>query len=103
MGGNTSTGSSVFNDPAAVRRALDIVRNNEAADVDPHVSALLERALAEIWRRIQARPTTYVLSADEFAVFNFHRHQFGDSELAQSAIQRFWDHYRGSESAVNGP
>ncbi|TKA79872.1 hypothetical protein B0A55_03676 [Friedmanniomyces simplex] len=53
------------------QRALDIARNTEG-DLDPNVREYLERALTEIWSRVQQHPDSYILSKDEFAVFNFY-------------------------------
>ena len=85
-----------------VARALEIVRNNEEGQVHPSVTAVLEKAVAEIWRKIQAQPTSYAMSRDEFAVFNFYRNRFKDSQVAQQAVARFWNHFRGDTTHVNG-
>lgn len=85
-----------------VARALEIVRNNEEGQVHPSVNVVLERAIGEIWRRIQAQPTSYVMNRDEFAVFNFYRTRFKDSPVAQQAVARFWNHFKGDASQVNG-
>ncbi|KAL8828950.1 MAG: hypothetical protein Q9191_002298 [Dirinaria sp. TL-2023a] len=83
-------------------RALEIVRNNEEGQVHPSVTAVLEKAVAEIWRKIQAQPTSYTMSRDEFAVFNFYRNRFKDSQVAQQAVARFWNHFRGDATQLNG-
>lgn len=70
------------------QRAIDIARNTEG-DLDPNVSAYLETALADIWARIQANPTTYVLTRDEFPVFNFFRQRFPGA-VSEQAIDRYW-------------
>ncbi|KAI9822778.1 MAG: hypothetical protein M1832_003011 [Thelocarpon impressellum] len=102
MGGNGWT-DSVFNDSQEIRRALEIARNSETADLDPAVRELLERAADELWGRLQAQPDTYILTRDEFAVFNyFFADRFQASELARAAIGRFWDHY-GRDGPYNPP
>ena len=71
------------------QRALDLARNAEG-DLDPNVSQYLEKALDDIWGNINAAPETYVLSKDEFAVFNFYAQRFEGQPLAQQAIDRYW-------------
>ena len=85
-----------------VARALEIVRNNEEGQVHPSVTAVLERAIGDIWRKIQAQPTSYVMGREEFAVFNFYRNRFKDSQIAQQAVARFWNHFRGESLQING-
>ncbi|KAK5116617.1 hypothetical protein LTR62_007291 [Meristemomyces frigidus] len=90
MGGNGTTnvdGVGALN----YQRALDIARNTEG-DLDPSVREYLENALGEIWSRIQQHPESYVLSKDEFAVFNFYIQRFDGAPEAESAIARYWHH-----------
>ena len=78
------------------QRALDVARNSEG-DLDPNISAYLERALTDIWSHIHANPTTYILSKDEFPVLNFYRQRYTDEihkPLCEKAIQRYWDNAR---------
>lgn len=77
----------------AVRRALERARNSEDGQLDTQTTAVLEGAINELWRNIQAQPDTYVLDADEFALFNYFRDRFRDSPIAQRAVARFWDNY----------
>ena len=93
---------STAHDQLTVANALEIVKNSEDGQVHPSVSAILERAIGEIWRRIQAQPTTYVMGREEFAVFNYYHSRFRDSRIAQQAVARFWDHFRGDASQVTG-
>lgn len=72
-----------------IQRALDIARNTEG-DLDPTVSTFLESEIAQLWSRIQARPNEYVLTKDEFAVFNFFVARFNGSDTAEKAIARYW-------------
>lgn len=71
------------------QRAIDVARNTEG-DLDPNVSAYLESALSDIWARITLQPDTYVMTKDEFAVFNFYRSRFDDNEVAEQAVARYW-------------
>lgn len=90
MGANTNVnvdGIGVLN----YQRAVDIARNTEG-DLDPAVSAYLETALSEIWSRITMEPENYIMSKDEFAVFNFYRGRFEENEVAEAAVARYWAH-----------
>jgi hypothetical protein len=69
--------------------AIDIARNSEG-ELDPTVSAFLELALTDIWGRISLNPTTYIMTKDEFAVFNFYRARFENNEVAEQAVARYW-------------
>lgn len=95
--------TSAFADPQALSRALEIARTTEAADTDPAVLELLRRALAEIWERINAQPTSYILTPNEFAIFNFFIRENEADARAKAAVARYWHHYRPNPSGVNGP
>lgn len=71
------------------QRAIDIARNTEG-DLDPTVKTYLEGAVNDIWGRINGQPDTYILSRDEFAVFNYFIQRFEGSQVAERAIARFW-------------
>lgn len=71
------------------QRAIDIARNTEG-DLDPNVSAYLEGALHNIWSRIQQEPNNYIMSNDEFAVFNYYRTRTEGDPLAEQAVARYW-------------
>ncbi|KAI9840999.1 MAG: hypothetical protein M1837_001074 [Sclerophora amabilis] len=93
MGGNSSAGTS-SSAPLTVQRALDIARTSEQGHLDPAVTQVLERAISDIWRRVQANPTSYVFTRDEFAVFNYFRLRYVNNPTADAAVERFWDNYR---------
>ncbi|KAK5987132.1 hypothetical protein PT974_11250 [Cladobotryum mycophilum] len=76
---------------ASVAQALEIARESPDGAQDPTVSKILERALAEIWARVEAEPDTYVMTRDEFAVFNFFQHRFTGNTKAVTARKRYWD------------
>jgi hypothetical protein len=88
-------------DSETVRRALEAARNAEDGQIDPRVNATLENAIGELWRRIQAQPDNYVLTRDEFALFNYFMDRFRDSPVAQRAVERFWDSQE-SPSDIDG-
>jgi hypothetical protein len=85
---------------ADINQALDRARNSD--DVDPDTSALLEAAIVKLWNKIQAEPNSYVLSRDEFALFNYFRQRFRESAVAQRAVERFWNNFQGDASEIRG-
>ena len=78
------------------QRAIDIARNTEG-DLDPSVSEYLENAVNDIWTNINNYPDSYILSKDEFAVFNYYRQRF-QGDVAQSAVDRYWRSAHAGES-----
>lgn len=93
MGCNGMTG---IQGQLTIQTALDIARNSEG-EVEPTISAYLEHALQIVWTKLSHAPDSYVLTKDEFALFNYFRPRFANSELAQRAVRRFWNHYRATE------
>ena len=71
------------------QRALDLARQTEG-ELDPDLRKYLEQALQTIWQNIKHRPDSYILTSDEFAVFNFYQDRFRCDELAERAIARYW-------------
>jgi hypothetical protein len=86
--GQTAGGSTV----TSVAQALEIARDSPEGAQDSTVVSILESAIAEIWRKIQAQPTSYVMTRDEFAVFNYFQDRFAGQQLATEARKRYWDH-----------
>ncbi|KAK6840624.1 hypothetical protein PG995_016378 [Apiospora arundinis] len=78
-----------------VAQALEIARESPDGAKDPVVSSILENALIQIWDKVQAQPDTYVMSRDEFAVFNFFQHRFAGNQTAIAARRRYWDNTTG--------
>lgn len=71
------------------QRAIDIARNTEG-ELDPTVSTYLEGVITDIWGRVNEQPGTYILSRDEFAVFNYYIRRFEGSAVAEQAVDRYW-------------
>lgn len=96
MGGQASNQLTVAN-------ALEIAKENQNGQIPPAVTQVLERSIGDIWRRIQAQPSTYVMKQEEFAVFNFYyRSRYADNAIAQQAVARFWNHFKGDAPRVDG-
>lgn len=73
------------------QRAIDIARNTEG-ELHPNIRTYLEHALSVIWSRIMRQPDSYVMTRDEFAVFNYYQQRFNGHPVAESAVARFWRH-----------
>lgn len=76
-------------------QALEIARDSVDGASDPTVRNILENALAQVWAQITAAPDSYVMTRDEFAVFNYFQHRFSADEVAQRARKRYWDNMTG--------
>jgi hypothetical protein len=88
--------------PLTVTKALEIAKENQNGQVPPNVSAMLERKIGDIWRKIQAQPSTYVMSREEFSVFTYYRARYDNNRVAQDAVARFWSNFKGETSANGG-
>ncbi|CAP92851.1 hypothetical protein E8E15_001716 [Penicillium rubens] len=78
-----------------IRQALEHARECEDGPVNAQSAAVLEAAITELWNRIQAQPESYVLTPDEFALFNyFLATRYRGSTVAQRAVARFWNSYQ---------
>jgi hypothetical protein len=75
-----------------VAEALEIARESEEGPQDPVIRNLLETALTSIWSKIEAQPTSYIMTREEFAVFNYFQRRFEEMPLASAAMKRYWDH-----------
>ncbi len=86
-----ATSSQNQDDDGQVAQALEVARDSPDGCQDPKLDNILETAMAQTWAKIQAQPDAYVMSRDEFAVFNFFQHRFVGNKLAISARKRYWD------------
>ena len=93
MGGNHgSTRQQSSSAVTTVAQALEIARDSAEGARNPTVVHILETAIADIWGKIEAGPDSYVMTRDEFAVFNYFQDRFEGLELASAARRRYWDH-----------
>lgn len=74
-----------------VAQALEVARESPDGARDPTIAAILEAALAQLWSKVESQPDSYVLTRDEFAVFNYFQHRFRENNLATAARRRYWD------------
>ncbi|EEH46215.2 uncharacterized protein PADG_02365 [Paracoccidioides brasiliensis Pb18] len=78
--------------PETIRTALEEARNSEDGRIDPRMISVLETAISEVWRKVQAEPDTYVLTRAEFALFNFFLIRYR-GPVAQRAVERYWNNF----------
>ncbi|KAL5115050.1 hypothetical protein ACEQ8H_007092 [Pleosporales sp. CAS-2024a] len=95
MGGNTEyiAGHGYL----SLAQAVHVAQNSEGG-VDQRLAQALEKRLAQVWAKLNAQPTSYILPSDEFALLNYYRTRFGDNKLVRDATRRFWDNHRGEYS-----
>ncbi|KAI0412653.1 hypothetical protein F5X98DRAFT_379518 [Xylaria grammica] len=84
-----------------VIEALEIARDSPEAASHGVIRDLLELALEGIWHRILA-DDRYVMSRDEFAIFNFFQGRFRNSAVAMAARKRYWDNLSVSPPPSQG-
>jgi hypothetical protein len=75
-----------------IQEALEIARTTDG-ELDPAIATILNDAVRNIWGKVLAQPTSYILAKDEFAVFNYHLDRLPDQNVAKAAVKRFWDNY----------
>ncbi|KAF2692278.1 peptide-N4-(N-acetyl-beta-glucosaminyl)asparagine amidase A [Lentithecium fluviatile CBS 122367] len=85
----------------SLAQAVNLAQNSEGG-VDQRLAQHLEKKLGEVYARLQAQPNSYILPPDEFALINYYRSRFGDSEIIKSATKRFWDNHRRVFSTIFG-
>jgi hypothetical protein len=74
-----------------ISQALEIARESSDGAQDVTVCKILEGAITDIWAKVKDRPDSYIMTRDEFAVFNYFQHRFKGNATAVSARRRFWD------------
>ncbi|KAK4645284.1 hypothetical protein QC761_200245 [Podospora bellae-mahoneyi] len=77
--------------PSSVMFALELARESEEGAIEPTVAKLLTDAFNKIWNKVVTRPNLYLMSEQEFAVFNYFQSFWPDKEIARKAVARFWD------------
>ncbi len=88
-------------DKATIERAIIIAQSATNDNLDQQTKDILTLALRAIWRRIQAQPDTYLLTALEARVFNYHQSLFRGNELARVTWARYWANTHGM-NGING-
>ncbi|KAF4333541.1 hypothetical protein FBEOM_12653 [Fusarium beomiforme] len=73
-----------------VAQRLQMTHENPEGATYPSIRQILESALEEIWTKVQNQPNSYIMTRDEFAVFNFFQDRFTGDTLAVAARKRYW-------------
>lgn len=94
MGVNTEYVAGYNN--LSLAQAVRIAQNSDGG-VDRTLAQFLEKRLAQVWSKLNAQPNSYMLPSDEFALINYYRLRFGDSEVVRNATKRFWDNHQGTQ------
>lgn len=84
----------------SIVEALGIAKANH--DTPASVTQKLERANTETWQKIQANPTTYLMTMDEYSVLNYFQERYQNNRQYEQAMARFWKHYNHNGSNTNG-
>ncbi|KAH8165966.1 hypothetical protein CIB48_g2291 [Xylaria polymorpha] len=96
LGSQANSNNIIGND---VMLALEVARDSPDAASQGTIRDTLEAALAGIWGRIMADEFGYVMSRDEFAIFNFFQDRFRKNPVATRARKRYWDNLSVPESS----
>ena len=89
-----STSPLASSEAENIRHCLEVVRNSEPGQAPGNAVATIERAMAELWARVEADEESYTMTNTEFAVFNFFKSRYSSGRhaaVAQKATARFWD------------
>ncbi|KAL2018004.1 hypothetical protein VTK56DRAFT_1384 [Thermocarpiscus australiensis] len=71
--------------------ALDTARESPEGERNPEVRRILVEAIDQLWKRVLSEPDTYVMTKNEFSLFNYFQDRFIDNRLAVAARARYWD------------
>lgn len=76
---------------ADVAQALEVARDDHEGPLNPEITDLLDSALKILWRRVMEQPDSYVMTRDEFALFNYYQGRFVNNKVAIGVRGRYWD------------
>lgn len=80
--------------------ALNEARNTKAEQLDPEAAQILEKANRLLFNRLEENPKKYIMNRDEYMLLNYFWERYSDNKLAQQAVKRFWDNYKGDAKAL---
>ncbi|KAL5322692.1 hypothetical protein ACEPPN_010667 [Leptodophora sp. 'Broadleaf-Isolate-01'] len=82
-----------------VAQALENIRDSPDGSQNPDSVRILETEVTNIWRKIEAQPTSYVMTGEEFLVFSYFQGRFAGHQHAAAARRRYWDHLELAQGA----
>ncbi|KAI1453695.1 hypothetical protein F4805DRAFT_442517 [Annulohypoxylon moriforme] len=85
----------------SVLEILEAAREGSDTTFSPELELVLKRALRDVWEKILDSSGNYVMTRDEFALFNFFQHLKLDeegTEIARRARQHYWNNVWGTPS-----
>ena len=94
--------SNAVGNQSSLAEALKIAKNNSNGPGNSQALQTVERASNDIWRRIQAKPATYIMTETEYSVMNYFQERYKHNDLYQKAVARFWKHYNPDSNLGNG-
>ncbi|KAF5678142.1 hypothetical protein FHETE_1372 [Fusarium heterosporum] len=77
--------------PYSVTNALKTARESADNCMDPVTTAILEFVLTRVWHKVLLSLGSYVMTREEFAVFNFFQYRYIGNEIAVNARKLYWD------------
>lgn len=80
-------------DEDQVNQSLEAARDNPEGLHEHKVKLVLESALGEIWKKIEANPNEYIMTRTELAVFNFFQYKTlptAQARMARVARANYW-------------
>ena len=66
---------------------LEKARNGD--EIGSETITVLDNYVAEVWRKIVAQPDSYILTKQEFAVFNYYQARFSGDPRTAAAKARY--------------
>ncbi|KAK3986328.1 hypothetical protein QBC44DRAFT_333573 [Cladorrhinum sp. PSN332] len=82
--------------PPTVMQALDIARESPEGASDKVVSEILEEAIQMVWDKVldlyeeSKEKEVYLMSEEEYMLFNYWQYRFVDNDIAVKVRARFW-------------
>ncbi|KAI0881647.1 uncharacterized protein GGS22DRAFT_54573 [Annulohypoxylon maeteangense] len=80
-------------DALSALEVLEAAREGPETMSDPRLAQVLNDAFLDVWGKIMDHPSGYVMTRDEFAIFNFFQYLRLDeagTEIARKARANYW-------------
>ena len=63
-------------------------------------NTILKQRFEDIWQRVQAQPSTYMLTEEEFSVLLPGIGDVYDNKIGRQAIRRYWNHVQTEKTDI---